>query len=241
MHNLLTDHDDAWLRSVATFSLGEIGTGPGSGDCLPAGPEKLVELAAADATEAVRQAARQAQRQIASRSETGATNREGFVLSVIEKIILMKEVPFFQGMTVDQLKVLASVCEEQFVPADGRVFEEGDAGGTLYVVVSGRVAIEQHKRAGSSARLATLSAHTYFGEINLFDGSPHSAAAIAIQDTQILRLRREPLIALARQHPDLSLALINVLSKGLRDANDRIADLTRSKPKELHKLYDAFG
>ena len=37
------------------------------------------------------------------------------------------------------------------------------------------------------------------------------------------------------------LALINVLSKGLRDANDRIADLTRSKPKELHKLYDAFG
>jgi CRP-like cAMP-binding protein len=56
-----------------------------------------------------------------------------------------------------------------------------------------------------------------------------------------LRLRREPLIALARQHPDLSLALINVLSQGLRDANDRIADLTRSKPKELHKLYDAFG
>ena len=163
------------------------------------------------------------------------------MLSVIEKIILMKEVPFFQGMTVEQLKVLASVCEEQFIPTDGRVFEQGDAGGTLYVIVSGRVGIEQQKRAGSSARLATLGAHTYFGEINLFDGSPHSAAALALQDTQVLRLRREPLIALARQHPDLSLALINVLSKGLRDANDRIADLTRSKPKELHKLYDAFG
>jgi len=33
----------------------------------------------------------------------------------------------------------------------------------------------------------------------------------AIQDTRTLRLRREPLIALARQHPDLSLELINVL------------------------------
>jgi CRP-like cAMP-binding protein len=189
----------------------------------------------------VRQAASLARRRITGRNGTGANNQEGFVLSVIEKIILMREVPFFQGMTVEQLKVLASVCEEQFIPTDGRVFEQGDAGGTLYVIVSGRVAIEQQKRAGSSARLATLGAHTYFGEINLFDGSPHSAAALALQDTQVLRLRREPLIALARQHPGLSLALINVLSKGLRDANDRIADLTRSKPKELHKLYDAFG
>ena len=81
------------------------------------------------------------------------------MLSIIEKIILMKEVPFFQGMTVEQLKVLASVCEEQFIPMDGRVFEQGDAGGTLYVIVSGRVGIEQQKRAGRSARLATLVAH----------------------------------------------------------------------------------
>ena len=60
MHDLLVDHDDAWLRSVAAFSLGEIGTAaaPGSTVCLPDGPDQLLELAAVDPVEGVRQAAR---------------------------------------------------------------------------------------------------------------------------------------------------------------------------------------
>ncbi|NJO00164.1 MAG: Crp/Fnr family transcriptional regulator, partial [Anaerolineales bacterium] len=154
--------------------------------------------------------------------------------------IFLKEVPFFQGMTIDQLKVLANVCEEQLFEEDARIFNAGDPGGALYVVVSGRVAIEQEKRKGSFARLATIEAHSYFGEMNLFDNSPRSDAAIALQDTLTLRLRREPLIALARQYPDLSLELINVLSQRLREANDRVADLTRTRPRELHKLFDKF-
>jgi len=35
--------------------------------------------------------------------------------------------------------------------------------------------------------------------------------------------------------------LINVLSERLREANNRIADLTRARPRELHKLYDQLG
>ena len=164
--------------------------------------------------------------------------RGGTLLSTIERILFLKEVPFFQGMTIEQLRVLATVCEEEFFAAEQRIFKEGDPGGALYCVVSGRVALEQEKRKGAFARLATLEAHCYFGEMNLFDDSPRSVAALAIQDTLALRLRREPLIALARQYPDLSLELINVLSARLRELSDRMADLTRTRPRELHRLYD---
>ena len=86
--------------------------------------------------------------------------------------------------------------------------------------------------------MATFEAYTYFGEMTLFDNSPRSGNAIAVQDTLVLKLSREPLLALTRQYPDLSLKLINVLSQRLREANDRIAQLTTTKPRELHKLYD---
>jgi CRP-like cAMP-binding protein len=76
--------------------------------------------------------------------------------------------------------------------------------------------------------------------MSLFDQGPRSAAAIAIQDTLMLRLRREPLLELVRCHPDLSLGLIDVLSQRLRTANDRIAQLTRARPRELQKLFDQF-
>lgn len=160
------------------------------------------------------------------------------MLSTIERIIFLKGVPFFESLTVEQLKVLATVCEELFFEKDTRIVNQGDPGGTLYMIINGRVTIEVERRKGSFARLSSLDAHSYFGEANLFDGSPHDAAAIAVQDTMILQLRREPLVALARQYPDLSLELINVLSLRLREAQVRIAELTRTRPRELHNLFD---
>jgi CRP-like cAMP-binding protein/HEAT repeat protein len=203
--------------------------------------EALLCAAHDDPAPEVRQAAQIARRTIDGQriAEINA-HEETLVLSTIEKVLFLKEVPFFQGMTVDQLKALATVCEEGLFAANSQIFSQGDPGGALYVVVSGRVGIEQERRKGSFARLATLESHAYFGEMNLFDDSPRSVAAIALQDTLTLRLRREPLIALARRQPELSLELINVLSQRLREANDRIAELTRTKPRELHKLYDQF-
>jgi CRP/FNR family transcriptional regulator, cyclic AMP receptor protein len=163
------------------------------------------------------------------------------MLATVERVIFLKEVPFFQDMTVEQLKILAGACEEEFFAADTRIFNQGDPGGMLYVVVSGRVALEQEKRKGSFARLTTIEAGSYFGEMNLFDNSPRATCALAVQDTLVLRLGREPIIALARRYPDLSLALVNVLSVRLREAQDRIAELTRTRPQALHKLYDELG
>jgi CRP-like cAMP-binding protein len=162
------------------------------------------------------------------------------MLSIIDKVIFLKEVPFFQDMTVEQLRVLANVCEEEFFPSETRLYKEGDPGGVLYIIVSGRVGIDQEKRKGFIARLSTIEAHSFLGETNFFGNNCCTNSATAIQDTLALRLRREPLIALARQHPDLSLELINVLSRRLRDANDRVAELTRTRPRELHRLFDKY-
>ncbi len=160
------------------------------------------------------------------------------MLAVLERIIFLKEVPFFQSMTVEQLKILAEACEEEFFPADACIFREGDPGGILYVIVSGRVGLEQEKRKGSSVRLATVMAGSFFGEMNLFDNSARTISALAVQDTVLLRLDRDPLIALARRYPDLSLALVNTLSLRLREAQDRIAELTRARPQVLNRLFD---
>ena len=162
------------------------------------------------------------------------------MLSTIEKFAFLKEVPFFQGMTADQLEALAAACEEEWFAEDAAIFVQGEPGGALYVVVNGRVGIDREKRKGSFVHLATIGPHSYFGEMSLFDNSPRSASAIALQDTMTLRLQREHLIDLARQNPDMSLQLIDVLSQRLREANDRIAELTRSRPRELNKLYDAL-
>lgn len=192
--------------------------------------------------EEVRLAVQRANERMAGKGDALLRRRsqpqEVTMLSTIERIIFLKEVLFFREMTVDQLKVLASVCEEAFYTEDTLIYKEGDPGGQLYVVVQGRVSIERESRKGVVARLATIEAYSYFGEMNLFDASPRTDTAVALQDTITLTLRREPLIALARQYPDLSLELINVLSQRLRETTDQVASLTKSHPRALHKVFD---
>ena len=231
---LLGNAEDAWQRTLATAALVELRTtaDPASDADLT----ELLSLAQADPDAGVRTQAGLAA--VNAATINGKEPQQPGELSLVEKIILLKEVPFFQGMSIEQLKGLASVCDQERFPKGARLFDEGDAGGTFYILVSGQVGIQQEKRKGALAPLATVEAHSYLGETDFFDNNSRTNSAIAIQDTLTLRLRREPLIALARQHPGLSLELINVLSLRLRKANQRIAELTRTLPRQLHKIYD---
>ncbi|MFN8474507.1 MAG: HEAT repeat domain-containing protein [Anaerolineae bacterium] len=200
--------------------------------------ESLLDAAQDDTEVDVREAARAAQRALALKVSPETISHGGVMLSTIERVIFLKQVPFFEGLTVEQLRVLANVCDERTYAQDSQIYNAGDPGGVLYVVVDGKVGIEHEKRGGSVARLATVGSNSYFGEMDLFDDHPRSTSAVAVEATHVLELRREPLVALSRQYPDMSLELIKVLSARLREANDRIVELTRSRPRELNRLYD---
>ena len=62
--------------------------------------------------------------------------------------------------------------------------------------------------------------------------------AIAVEDSLLLKLRAEPFQTIIHQHPEMSAELLKVLSMRLREADDQIAHLSRSTPRQLQKLYD---
>jgi CRP-like cAMP-binding protein len=151
------------------------------------------------------------------------------VLSIIERMIYLKRVVFFQSLSVEQLKALATICDEKVLKKGEQVFKEGDEGGSLYIIVTGRVEVGlKNKDTGAFMMLAAYEANTAFGEMSLFDGQPRSADAIAREDTLTLTVRREPFLTLTRQYPDLSVYLITTLSDRLRHANEQIARLNNT-------------
>ncbi|HET91645.1 MAG TPA: cyclic nucleotide-binding domain-containing protein [Chloroflexi bacterium] len=244
---LLLTGQDPWLRAVGLYLLGEAGSpGPAWTDRVsgvmpaliaPARCEQVIRTASGSADGLVVEAAQYAARRLGLSS---AEEEVPAMLSTIEKVIFLKEVPIFDEMTVAQLRVLAGIAEEVAFDDDGIIFHEGEPGDTLYVVVSGRVGIEHQAEGGSEsvARLATLEPRQYFGEMSIFDQAPRSATAIAIGPTLLLSIRREPLIALVEGDPTLALELIRVLSQRLRDVNEELARKTKAAPRKLQKLYD---
>jgi CRP-like cAMP-binding protein len=162
------------------------------------------------------------------------------MLTLIEKVIFLKHVSFFQRMTTEQLRVLAGISEEVSFAADEHIISEGGQSMTLYVIVSGRAAVQRvtNKRRRSIARLAVLGPKEYFAEMSLFDDEPHSADVVALEDTQLLLVRRDPLIMLIKRQPELGLELLRVLSQRLRQSNAQLSEKTQARPQELLDVYD---
>jgi CRP-like cAMP-binding protein len=167
--------------------------------------------------------------------------QENKMLTKIEKIIFLKQVSFFKKMELKHLRVLADISEEVSYEAKEQIVAEGEDGDALYVVVSGRVAMQREAtRRGTPAiiRLTTLRPYDYFAEMSIFDNKAHDADAVALEDTTLLLVRQRPLMALIDHQPQLSVSLLKVLSQRLRRANDLIASKSPSKPKLMVDLYD---
>jgi hypothetical protein len=106
-------------------------------------------------------------------------------------------------------------------PAGATVFDEGDPGSRMYVIVSGSVRIE--KRVGSrSLTLALLGPGEAFGEMALLEDAPRSASAVVEQPARILEIDEDAFEDLVRNNGEVALRLLRRLSARLRESNRQI-------------------
>jgi len=254
----ITRGGDEWLRAVTLYAFGEIGRNhPDLSKIwsdIPKRTEETIEIdpcqrilkldavavalrfSSQSESSMVRLAAKGALRNLRGESVVDFVreSEEASVLSIVERMIFLKKVSFFQGVAVDQLKVLASICDEVLFDADEVLFREGDRGDSLYVVVNGAVSIGIFSKSSEAfTELAVYRPNSAFGEMSLFDHSPRSASAVAKSDVLVLKLRSEPLVALMYQEPDLSIELLRSMSNNLRNANSRIASMSSTMRKSF--------
>jgi hypothetical protein len=159
-----------------------------------------------------------------------AAEKERKMLTVIEKIVFLKQVRFFDDMSANDLRAVAGVTEEAAYDPGQVIMAEGEPSDALYAIVSGRVAV-QHRKLAEAERtlteLASLGPREYFGEMSLFDEAPSSADVVALMPTQVLIVRRAPLFALIERQPALAMDLFRVLSRRLRQANEMLVKKNR--------------
>lgn len=126
------------------------------------------------------------------------------------------------------------------------VFEEGSPGEAVYLVVAGKIKINQHTRVGPGNLLAILGPGDVFGELSLFDGGARSASASAVTAATLRELDRTVLDGLLQSHAEVASWLIRQLARRLRRANDAAADLVFSDvparlAQVLLNLAEQFG
>lgn len=102
-------------------------------------------------------------------------------------------------------------------PQGAVIFNEGEHGDALYVVVEGEVAISVRGRV-----IDTLGAGELFGEMALIDAEPRSATARAASTCRVARVDERRFTFLVQQTPFFALHVMRVLARRLRNMDDTL-------------------
>src|SRR5215471_13284796 len=110
----------------------------------------------------------------------------------LDRIQFLKTVPFFDRLSKRQLKTVSDIMFERTYDTDESIFEEGQPGAAMFLILDGTIAIEI-SRETSTTRLAVLEKGAFFGEMALLDDTARSANARALERTRTLALYRNDL------------------------------------------------
>ncbi len=101
------------------------------------------------------------------------------------------ELPYFVGISIDDLVSLVDLMEPQQFKAGAVILKEGDAApSSLYIATTGRVRISKRSDSSEEKALAEFDSPTLFGEIELFCQIPPVATATAITPVASFALDR---------------------------------------------------
>ncbi len=110
----------------------------------------------------------------------------------------LAEIPLLSTLSPTRLKEVAPMFRSETFRTGDDIVVEGDASGSFYIVVRGRVEVLQR-----NARVAVLEDGDYFGEIALLTGSPRIATVRALAVCTCIALDKESFDAILLRSPGL--------------------------------------
>ena len=138
-----------------------------------------------------------------------------------DTIDMLAYVPLFGLLDDEERAALADVLKVACFPKGQTIFRTGDVGGALYLVNAGFVRVFIESNEGAEVILGEYGRGHVFGEISLLDGGPRTAAAMALEDTEVLILSRSHLLEMITKYPHSAMDLLTVIGTRLR-ATDQL-------------------
>jgi CRP/FNR family transcriptional regulator, cyclic AMP receptor protein len=137
----------------------------------------------------------------------------------------LRALSLFLNLTPRELKIVDGLLHERKFLKDEVIFDKGDEGQAIYIIIDGRVLILPQGKP-VDGHVIELGAGTFFGDLALLDNSVRSAQARAAMDTTVAVFFRADFMSLLETHgliaSKISLQLARHIGKRLRDT-DKLA------------------
>lgn len=96
----------------------------------------------------------------------------------------IKNVPLFSELADQELNLLAASGSRKSFPGKNVIFQEGDSGDVLFIILSGKVKVLLTGKNGQEYILSRLGPGNFFGEMAILESAPRSASVITVEPSE---------------------------------------------------------
>ncbi len=152
-------------------------------------------------------------------------NKNPEPLKDISKILpIIDQIPVFGGLSDKQLNGLFSFLKIVKYDKDELIFEEGTSPSCLYIIENGRVRLVRNFGKSPLQLIEFEKGHS-FGDNSLIGIEPHTATAVAMEDTELIILTGRDLHKLYETDKDLYCMLILNIARELSRRLNQTEDI----------------
>jgi CRP/FNR family transcriptional regulator, cyclic AMP receptor protein len=137
----------------------------------------------------------------------------------------IKSVNLFTAMKDEQIEAISRITMLKTYPKNYVIFQEGERGDALFIIVKGRVKVLLYGEDGREYILDVIGTGGFFGELSLIDELPRSANVTTVEESELLIIRRSDFVRLLMENPAMTINILKILSRRLRAADERIKGL----------------
>jgi small-conductance mechanosensitive channel len=146
----------------------------------------------------------------------------------------LSAVDVFAPLSNDELRQLADATVTHVFAPGETLIRAGDEGSSMFVVHSGKVAVQVSDRAGPR-KVAELTEGNFFGEMALFTGELRTASVVAMEETEVLEIGHAAMKHLFDTNPSLAESISLTIA-------ERQADLARGSERAAQtSLHETEG
>jgi len=135
-------------------------------------------------------------------------------MDFVEGILGMSDL--FGGLSDDEINKLLPLCREKVYQSGTVIFSEGDPCHTMYIVASGKVALEMKLHIGRTEEIATIDTITRGGCLccsGLIDPYVLTATGRTLEKTELIALDAAELLGLLEENCETGYKMMSSLAK----------------------------
>ncbi len=137
----------------------------------------------------------------------------------------LKQVSLFKGLSDAELKELEPYLATARFKKKETIFSEGEPPEWFYLVLAGKIKITKISNDGKEIILEVISPTDIFGGVAVIKGFPYPANAVAMEDSEVLRISRKSLMRLVDRFPNLMYCIALQLGDRMKSSYDSLKNI----------------